>query len=138
MKQIMRDMINFHAAIQHPIGNRPKFPDDTALNELRIALIVEEIGETLDAIRNRDLAALADGIADSIVVLVGTAVVCGIDMVPIWNEVMRTNFAKAGGPLREDGKRLKPEGWTPPDIHALLIEQGAYPSYSCIVNPEPT
>lgn len=26
--------------------------------------------------------------------------------------------------LREDGKRLKPEGWLPPDIRAKLLEQG--------------
>jgi predicted HAD superfamily Cof-like phosphohydrolase len=38
-----------------------------------------------------------------------------------WNEVMRTNFAKIDPETgkvrkREDGKVLKPEGWTPPDL----------------------
>lgn len=26
----------------------------------------------------------------------------------------------ADGPVREDGKRLKPDGWTPPDIKGVL------------------
>jgi predicted HAD superfamily Cof-like phosphohydrolase len=32
-------------------------------------------------------------------------------------------MAKAGGPKRADGKQLKPEGWTPPDLAPILAEQ---------------
>lgn len=37
---------------------------------------------------------VADGIADSLVVQLGTAVACGIDIEPIFNEVMRSNWSK--------------------------------------------
>ncbi len=31
-------------------------------------------------------------------------------------------MAKADGPLREDGKRLKPEGWEPPQLKNMLLD----------------
>jgi predicted HAD superfamily Cof-like phosphohydrolase len=31
-------------------------------------------------------------------------------------------MAKAGGPTRADGKKLKPEGWEPPRIKEMLKE----------------
>jgi predicted HAD superfamily Cof-like phosphohydrolase len=42
-----------------------------------------------------------------------------------WKEVMRTNFAKIDKETgkvrkREDGKVLKPVGWTPPDLKPFL------------------
>jgi hypothetical protein len=32
-------------------------------------------------------------------------------------------MAKVGGPVRPDGKKLKPEGWQPPDIAGILRAQ---------------
>lgn len=66
----------------------------------------------------------ADGIVDSIYVLLGLAVRLGVDISPLWREVHRKNLLKQGGPKDEDGKKLKPEGWTPPDVAKLLREQG--------------
>ena len=45
----------------------------------------------------------------------------GYDVAGAWNEVMRSNMAKVDRQTskvkrREDGKILKPEGWTPPDL----------------------
>jgi predicted HAD superfamily Cof-like phosphohydrolase len=57
---------------------------------------------------------------DLLCVVYGTAAEFGIDLAPFWQEVHRTNMAKAGGPIREDGKRLKPSGWRPPDIAGVL------------------
>ena len=67
---------------------------------------------------------IADGICDSIYVLLGAALELGINITPLWDEVQRTNMAKEGGAIREDGKILKPEGWKPPVISRLLKEQG--------------
>ena len=93
------------------------------LKLLRGELIIEEICETLDAIDKDDIVAIADGICDSIVVLLGTAITYGIDIRPVWNEVHKTNMAKKGGKIREDGKLLKPDGWEPPDIERIIKEQ---------------
>jgi len=46
-----------------------------------------------------------------------------LDPRPFWNEVHRSNLAKAGGPIIQ-GKQRKPTGWTPPDIAGVLIAQG--------------
>lgn len=46
---------------------------------------------------------------------------CGVDLLPFFMEVQRANMAKKDGPIREDGKRLKPPGWQPPQI-ATMIE----------------
>jgi len=91
--------------------------------KLRTSLISEEVNETLKAIEEDDLVEIADGIVDSIVVLLGTAVTYGIDVRPIWDEVHKTNMAKKDGPVREDGKKLKPEGWVAPNIKKILDEQ---------------
>ena len=100
----------------------PCIPDAKCVN-IRKMLIKEEIAETLEAIDNEDLVEIADGIADSIVVLLGTAVSYGIDIRPVWEEVHKTNMTKKGGPVREDGKRLKPPNWQPPDIKSIIDEQ---------------
>jgi predicted HAD superfamily Cof-like phosphohydrolase len=49
----------------------------------------------------------------------------GADGEGAWNEVMRTNFAKIDSETgkvrkREDGKVLKPEGWSPPNLKPYI------------------
>lgn len=123
-------------------------PDDRLL--LRGRLIVEEVGELLCALTGHhgktekaykmqlkalfdhmwetrnpmDLIEVADGCVDSHVVISGTALEAGIPEDEVYVEVHRTNMAKAGGPVREDGKRLKPEGWKPPNIKKVLKKAG--------------
>lgn len=116
------DIKDLHYAWGQPVAKKPAVPDD-GVKDLRKELIREEVSETLDALDQKDLVGIADGITDSIVVLLGTAITYGINMIPIWDEVHKTNFAKTQGPVREDGKQLKPEGWKPPDIERLIKEQ---------------
>jgi len=74
-------------------------------------------------------AEVIDAIADITVVIHNTSNAMGIDIEPFFDEVHRTNMQKADGPLREDGKRLKPLDWKPPRIEKmlrnLLISHGA-------------
>jgi predicted HAD superfamily Cof-like phosphohydrolase len=63
--------------------------------------------------------------ADLDYVVEGTRLEFGIDGEPIAAEVHRANMAKTEGPVAPDGKRLKPPGWTPPDIAGVLRKQGA-------------
>jgi predicted HAD superfamily Cof-like phosphohydrolase len=49
----------------------------------------------------------------------------GYDVSGAWNEVARSNLAKIDTQTgkvkkREDGKVLKPEGWTPPDLKQFV------------------
>ena len=68
-----------------------------------------------------------DALIDILVVTIGAIHSAGFDAEGAWNEVMRTNFAKidpATGKVRkrEDGKVLKPEGWTAPELAPFLIK----------------
>jgi predicted HAD superfamily Cof-like phosphohydrolase len=112
------DVREFHEALDIPVAMTPKLRRP----ELRAALIEEEARETCEAIRNGDLIGAIDGLCDILCVVYGAALEFGIDLDPFWQEVHRTNMAKVGGPVREDGKRLKPEGWTPPDLARVLRE----------------
>ena len=113
---VQRDVEDFHEALDCPIGTTPAIRRP----ELRVSLIREETNETIEAIERGDLVEAIDGMCDILCVVYGTAVEFGVNLAPFWDEVHRTNMAKQGGPVRKDGKRLKPEGWTPPDIAGLL------------------
>ncbi len=116
---------------------------DPAQAELAAALVVEEAlelaeavsGRSMDDVRRafadamagegkaRDLVGAVDGVADVLVTAYGAACVLGVYAKPALTEVMTANMAKAGGPRRADGKLLKPEGWTPPDIAGVIERQ---------------
>jgi predicted HAD superfamily Cof-like phosphohydrolase len=51
----------------------------------------------------------------------------GIDLNLYFDEVQKSNMAKVGGPVREDGKILKPPGWKPPQIREMMVERGWVP-----------
>jgi predicted HAD superfamily Cof-like phosphohydrolase len=113
---IQSDVTDFHEAFGIPIANSPGI----RRAELRAKLIEEEAKEAAAAIRAEDLVESIDGLCDLLCVVYGAALEFGIDLAPFWAEVHRPNMAKAGGPIREDGKVLKPEGWTRPDIAGVL------------------
>lgn len=118
-----QDIVDFHKEVMgDDFPNYPFLPHPS-YRRLRRILIKEEIKETLHAMATNNTVEIADGIADSIVVLLGTAVTYGIDMRPIWDLVHATNMAKKGGLLRADGKQQKPEGWKPPDIAREIMRQ---------------
>ena len=69
-----------------------------------------------------------DALIDILVVTIGAINSLGVNGEAAWQEVMRTNMAKidpvTGKVLRrEDGKVLKPEGWTPPDLKPYIYEE---------------
>jgi len=119
-----QDVVDFHKEVMgdnFPVN--PYIPPHK-YSYLRYNLVKEEMEETINAILQNDVVGIADGIADSIVVLLGTAVTYGIDIRPVWDEVHKTNMAKKGGKLREDGKMLKQKDWKSPDIVGILRRQG--------------
>ena len=81
-------------------------------------LIAEEFDELNEAF---DMEAELDALIDILVVTIGAIHSAGFDAEGAWKEVMRTNFAKIDKETgkvrkREDGKVLKPLGWTAPNL----------------------
>ena len=90
--------------------------------ELYKNLIKEEFDELTEA--NTQVDAL-DALIDILVVTIGAIHSMGADGEGAWNEVMRTNIAKIDAVTgkvrkREDGKVLKPEGWTAPNLEPYV------------------
>lgn len=85
-------------------------------------LIREEFDELVASTTAKDDL---DALIDILVVTIGAIHSLGADGEGAWKEVMRTNFAKIDkntGKVRkrEDGKVLKPQGWTPPELEQYL------------------
>jgi predicted HAD superfamily Cof-like phosphohydrolase len=92
------------------------------LNKDQYQLYCNLIREEFDELCESDnIVDDLDALIDILVVTIGAIHSLGANGEAAWQEVMRTNFAKidpATGKVRkrEDGKVLKPEGWTPPDL----------------------
>lgn len=71
-----------------------------------------------------NLVEAVDGCCDVMVVTIGTLSCIGVGDVHVMNEVLDANDRKMTGEIRPDGKRLKPEGWQPPNIEGELVRQG--------------
>jgi len=117
--------------------------------ELYLRLMLEELGETLIAANpnkatdirahvaaltelvllgsSTDHVGLFDGLLDVIVTTAGAGISAYLPMSQGWREVVRSNMAKVDpvtGKVRrrEDGKVLKPDGWQPPQLAAILAD----------------
>jgi predicted HAD superfamily Cof-like phosphohydrolase len=93
--------------------------------ELYDRLVDEELSELEEAVAAGDRTEEFDAVLDILVVVIGYGLSRGFPMNEGWAEVMRSNMAKIDPQTgavrrREDGKILKPEGWTPPDLASLL------------------
>ena len=86
-------------------------------------LVKEEFQELTEAVHNADIVETADACADLIWVVEGLCHSLGIPLQKIWDEVARSNFSKTvDGKLikREDGKVLKPNTYSPPNLKPIL------------------
>jgi predicted HAD superfamily Cof-like phosphohydrolase len=93
-----------------------------------LKLIEEETRELAVAIDNNDKVESLDALIDILVVTIGAIHSMGADGEGAWKEVMRTNFAKIDKDTgkvrkREDGKVLKPLGWTPPELSQFVTKK---------------
>lgn len=101
---------------------------DHAQFKLYYDLIAEEFGELNAAVLSGDRVEQLDALIDILVVTIGAIHSMGADGDGAWKEVMRTNFAKIDSETgkvrkREDGKVLKPLGWTPPELAPFVKKQ---------------
>jgi len=93
-----------------------------------LRLIEEEGDELAEAIAAHDRVETLDALVDILVVTIGAIHSAGWDAEGAWKEVMATNFAKIDRETgkvrkREDGKVLKPIGWTPPNLSPFLRKE---------------
>jgi predicted HAD superfamily Cof-like phosphohydrolase len=93
--------------------------------KMYLNLIDEEHRELREAVEADDLTEQLDALIDILVVTIGAIHSAGFDGEGAWKEVMATNFAKVDRETgrvrkREDGKVLKPVGWTPPNLKGYL------------------
>jgi len=91
-------------------------------------LIEEEVAELAEALKGGLQLETLDALTDILVVTIGAMHSLGSDAEGAWKEVMKTNFAKIDSETgkvrkREDGKVLKPVGWTPPDLKPFLAKE---------------
>ncbi|GHF99019.1 hypothetical protein GCM10017783_08820 [Deinococcus piscis] len=128
----------FHQAIGEPAPGRPALPSAELLQIRRMLLSEEwaEVQEELDLLQARlasgtvqpdapaELHRLAHELTDLLYVTYGTLVQLGIDPDATFTAVHQANLGKVGGPLRSDGKLLKPEGWQPADVRGVLERLG--------------
>ena len=119
MTNPFRDQASFMQACDQTVGveNRDQYA-------LYLDLIREEVQELEDS---QHPVSDLDALIDILVVTIGAIHSMGADAEGAWNEVMRSNLAKidpeSGTVLkREDGKVLKPDGWTPPNLDPYLNE----------------
>jgi len=116
-----RDMEKFMRACDQSVGD---FDANQYL--MYLGLIDEETSELHQAVLANDPVEQLDALIDILVVTIGAIHSAGFDAEGAWKEVMRSNFAKIGedGKVRkrEDGKVLKPLGWTPPELKQFIKE----------------
>ena len=125
MTDMYNDVKDFQVAFGLNVGAKPELPSADE-RRLRARLLEEEYDEYLEAEWKDDIVEIADALADIIYIACGTAVSYGIPLDRVFAEVHRSNMAKLvdGKPIRrEDGKILKPEGWTPPDTKGAVFSE---------------
>lgn len=125
MTNPFRDQEKFMRACDQTVetGNTDQF-------NMYLKLIEEEAEELNQAIIDKNKLEMLDALIDMLVVTIGAIHSMGADAEGAWKEVMRTNFAKIEKETgkvrkREDGKVLKPVGWTPPDLAPFLLKERA-------------
>jgi predicted HAD superfamily Cof-like phosphohydrolase len=125
MEKQVQQVLEFYKAFKHPIATSPKFiPIERVI--MRHRLLDEEVVELFEAGSNGDIVDVADAIADCFYILIGTAIEYGIaEKLPaLFDEVHRSNMSKLdddGNPIyREDGKVLKSNNYTPPNLKDIV------------------
>ena len=120
MTNPFRDQEKFMRACDQSVGEL-----NAEQYKLYLALMDEEWKELKAALLMEDRVEQLDALLDFIVVTIGAIHSGGFDGEGAWREVMATNLAKIDRETgkvrkREDGKVLKPVGWTAPDLEPFL------------------
>lgn len=126
----LRMLEEFHRVFGAHLETTPttNLPAETVA--LRVSLIQEELNEYRYAAEAHDLRAVADALSDLMYVVLGTYISHGLQDIAeaLFAEVHRSNMSKLDDNgrviYREDGKVLKSDRWSPPDLERILAGLG--------------
>lgn len=121
----MAGVLAFHQAFGRQVQAMPS--TESVSNEtaaLNLRLIAEELDELRQAVAENDIVEMAHALGDLLYVVTSAALVYGIDLDAVFEEIQRSNMSKLGTDgrpvLREDGKILKGPDFFEPDLAAVL------------------
>ncbi len=116
-----REITEFNEAFGYPA---PKKPTIKANNKLRSKLIIEELTEYNDAVKDNDIVEIADALTDILYVTYGAGHAFGIDLDKCFDEVQNSNMSKLGEngePIyNESGKVMKGPNYFKPDLSKFV------------------
>ena len=130
MTNPFRDQEKFMRACDQSVTGDEKQFDmylDLIREEYKELLVAQGLDDNHNQVGTADPVETLDALIDIIVVTIGAIHSAGYDAEGAWKEVMRTNFAKIDKETgkvrkREDGKVLKPLGWTPPELAPFITK----------------
>ena len=131
MTNPFRDQEKFMRACDQSVEGDEKQFDmylDLIREEYKELLVAQGLDDNHTRVGTADPVETLDALIDIIVVTIGAIHSAGYDAEGAWKEVMRTNFAKIDRETgkvrkREDGKVLKPVGWTPPELAPFITKK---------------
>lgn len=89
---------------------------------LRIELMLEELGESLEGIAENDKVKTLDGLVDCAYVVIGTATSFGLPFTAGFKEVHESNMTKTSKAASHDGNKGKELGFRKADIEKVIAE----------------
>lgn len=122
MEKQLLQVLEFQKAFNVEIPTTPKMLRKTRA-KLRQSLLEEEVKELLEA---KNIIDVADAIVDILYITYGTAHEYGIAdrLILLFDEIHKSNMTKVGpngkALFRRDGKILKPETYTEPNLRPIL------------------
>lgn len=133
----LRTMLEFNRRFGFVIHEEPTHLTQEKAGE-RATCMQEELDEFREAVEQQNMAKMLDALVDLDYFLKGTIAMMGLQHVygAAWLEVHRANMDKVPGvgPRGFTADLIKPKGWQPPNIDALLSLYGY--RRSKFVNPE--
>ena len=114
---------NFMQTFGQEVKKKPSFSSEK-INNLRYALIKEELEELKEALDKKDFIEVADALTDILYVTYGAGHAFGINLDDCFEEVQQSNMSKldnAGKPIYNDaGKVMKGPKYFKPDLSKFI------------------
>ena len=130
MKDQLDSVRCFHEVFQAYMECTPTAKVPAEISQGRIQMFLEELDEYRAAVHNHDIVEIADALTDMLYVLLGTFITHGLQDIAeeLFAEVHRSNMSKLdeqGKPIfRQDGKVLKSDQFSDPDLRSIIAKIG--------------